>query len=73
MRWGAIQLIELQYEVASMRKQIGELWELSAENGTDNRISKRINELTAEIELRDTLLADVSARQGFCSFDDRRV
>ncbi len=62
-RWGAVQLTELQHKLAGMRKQLGELWELCSET-INPKIQKRINDLTVEIQIQDSLMADVIAKQG---------
>lgn len=62
-RWGAVQKTDLEYELAGMRKQMGELWEL-ATNSQSTKIQKRIADLTVEIQMKDSLMADVIGRQG---------
>jgi hypothetical protein len=62
-QWGAVQKTDMEYELASMRKQMGELWELAA-TSQSTKIQKRITDLTLEIQNKDSLMADVIGRQG---------
>lgn len=39
-RWGENQKIELEHEIAGMRKQLGQLWELCAEDPNQPKVQK---------------------------------
>ncbi|KAJ3303496.1 hypothetical protein HDV03_003773 [Kappamyces sp. JEL0829] len=66
-RWGLVQKSEMEHEIASMRKQLGQLWELCTDATVPPKIQKRINDLTVEMQMKDSLMADVIARQGTTS------
>ena len=61
--WGAVQRVQMEIEVADMRKQLGAYWEMCTSDIPAN-IQKRINDLTMEIQEKDSVLGDVISRQG---------
>lgn len=39
-RWGAVQKTDLEHELAAMRKQLGQLWEMCTDGATPPKIQK---------------------------------
>ena len=39
-RWGAVQKTDLEHEIAAMRKQLGQLWEMCIDGITPPKIQK---------------------------------
>ncbi|KAJ3273645.1 hypothetical protein HDV01_004254 [Terramyces sp. JEL0728] len=40
IQWGEAQKTDLEYEIAKMRKQLGQLWEMCAEDGINPKLQK---------------------------------
>ena len=63
-RWGPIKQLELEHEIAGMRKTIGSLYEFMAQGSEIPNSNKRIENLTCDIEIKDSKLADLGALIG---------
>ncbi|KAJ2994910.1 hypothetical protein HDV02_001186 [Globomyces sp. JEL0801] len=62
-RWGVLQKTEMEHEVAATRKTLGELWEMCSDGNVPPKLLKRITDITMEIQVKDSLLGDILARQ----------
>ncbi|KAL5038341.1 hypothetical protein BDV3_006478 [Batrachochytrium dendrobatidis] len=72
LRWGAIQKITLEHDVAHLRKQLGSLWEMCQNGVVPPKVQKRMSDVTMDMQIKDDLLADVIARQEELSLYEAR-
>ena len=63
-RWGPVKQRDLEHEIASMRKTIGSLYEFMAQGSEIPNSNKRIENLTFDIEIKDSKLGDLGALIG---------
>ena len=63
-RWGPLRQRELEHEIAGMRKTIGSLYEFMAQGSEIPNSNKRIENLTCDIEIKDSKLGDLGAILG---------
>eukprot|EP00842_Homolaphlyctis_polyrhiza_P000756 jgi/Hompol1/1681/HPOL_005683-RA len=63
LKWGAVQKTKLEHEVAYLRKQLGLLWEMCENGEVPPKVQKRMSEITMDMQVKDDLLADVTAMQ----------
>ncbi|KAL2914376.1 hypothetical protein HK105_206148 [Polyrhizophydium stewartii] len=67
LRWGLVQKVKLEHEVAYLRKQLGLLWEMCQNGEVPAKVQKRMADVTMDMQFKDDLLADVMARQEMLS------
>ncbi|KAI8927949.1 hypothetical protein BC831DRAFT_450376 [Entophlyctis helioformis] len=72
-KWGAVQKVKLEHEVAYLRKQLGMLWEMCENGQVPPKVQKRMADITIDMQVKDDLLADVIAVQEILSLENARA
>ena len=50
-------MVQIQYEIASCRKQIGLLWDLCPNGEITTSVQTRMNQIQKEMQIKDDLLS----------------